>query len=318
MYITAKVCHPGEYAHWQGATYRAAGLLSGVVQLFARQDDSPGAGWRREVDRQGRTEFTRRVPLDEVDSWIAVSVDATWEGLEFGIMRVDPDGMAGGYLDDRCTSAHAAIAERQGGTLERVDRGEVHLRVPLRYLEDLRERVSDMKASALKRLSPEWIAEQARAAEQARIDRETAVARAAAEQEQRRQEALNAIADSLEDDLAPGWSAARVETTLVGYDRRVNLLVTRGDDERPEPPPHDLLPLLQDLRHVDRRSDGEGTWLSATLAVERGSTRVVEENRHAEPSVQPPISAADYDAEQLFQQRSHPHLPGWWQEKLGR
>jgi hypothetical protein len=317
MYITATVRHPGEYARWQEATYRAAGSLSGAVQLFVRQDDSPGAGWRRGVDRRGRTEFTRRVPLDEVDWWISVHVDARWEGLRFDLMRLEPDGMAWGYLDDRCTSAHAATAERQGGTLERVDRGEVHLGVPLKYLEDLRERVGDQKAFVLERLSPERIAERARAAAQARADLEAAEARDAAEREGRRQEALGAIADSLDADLAPGWSAARVETTLVGYDRRVRLLVTRAGDERPEPPPHGLLPLLQDLQHVDRRSH-EGTWLSATLVVGPRGTCVVEEDRDGEPSVQPPISAADYDAELFSQRRGHPHIPGWWLEKLGR
>ncbi len=103
------------------------------------------------MDRRGHTEFTRLVPVTEVDWWIDVYVDATWEDLSFQLMRVESDGMAWGYIrdDHRCTGAHAVTAELQGGRLEWVDRGEIHLGVPLECLANVRESVSDRKASAL-------------------------------------------------------------------------------------------------------------------------------------------------------------------------
>ncbi len=149
MNITPEVRRPGGWAHWQGTTYQATGAR-GLVRLIARQEDSPGPQWHREVHPHGHTEFTRLVPVTEVDWWIHVTVDATWEGQSFQLMTLESDGLASGYLDDRgLTSAHDVTAERQGGWLKRVDRGEVHLGVPLECLANLRESVSDLKASAL-------------------------------------------------------------------------------------------------------------------------------------------------------------------------
>ncbi|MFD1506364.1 hypothetical protein FE374_16790 [Georgenia yuyongxinii] len=151
MNITPEVRHPGEYAHWQGTAYQATGAR-GLVRLVARQEDSPGPQWHRGVDPRGDTEFTRIVAATDVDWWIHVHVAATWEDLNFQLMRVESDGMGWGYVvdDHRCTSAHATTAELQGGELKQVDRGEVHLGVPLQYLANFRERVTDRKASALK------------------------------------------------------------------------------------------------------------------------------------------------------------------------
>ncbi|TRW43984.1 hypothetical protein [Georgenia yuyongxinii] len=149
MNLTSEVRHPGGYAHWQGTTYEATGAR-GLVRLIASQEDSPGPQWHRGLDRRGHTEYTLIVPLADVDWWIHVSVDATWEGLDFQLMRLESDGLVSGYLDDRgLTSAHDVTAEQQGGWLKRVDRGEVHLGVPLECLANLRETVTDSKASAL-------------------------------------------------------------------------------------------------------------------------------------------------------------------------
>jgi hypothetical protein len=149
MNITPEVRHPGGWAHWQGTTYQAHQSLSDdVVRLTARQDVSPGLQWHREVHPRGHTEFTRLVPVADVDWWIHVSVYATWEGLDFQLMRLESDGLVSGYLDDRrLTGAHDVTAEQQGGWLKRVDRGEVHLGVPLECLANLRETVTDFKAS---------------------------------------------------------------------------------------------------------------------------------------------------------------------------
>lgn len=304
--------HPGAYAGWRGETYGVRGERDGRVWL-GREEDGRLARGPGELG-----DVIADVPVADLDWWEDVQVDAWWQGLTIQVMKVDLEGRAGGYLVDHgFRPEHVAEAERQGGFLEQVDRGEVHIGVPLERLEAVRVRVTDRKDRWLtewrSRPSPEEEAarraqQQARQAEQ-RAREEERVARAEAEHESSRQQLLDDIASCLRDFLAPGWEKARIDATIVGYDRRVSVAVQDGS-WRSVLTPDGLTELLRSLKHLDRRT-GRGTWFSATLELDPAGSWRIDLNMDREPPVQPPVAADDYHVELFAYPRDHVHVPSW-------
>ncbi|MPV36484.1 hypothetical protein [Georgenia subflava] len=316
MHIAEGVRHPGHHAGWRGGIYRSSGeLLGGTVALYS--DAPQGPPWRL-GGRDGRPVYELEVPLTDLDSLISVSVEATWQGRGYGIIAVAPDGVAAGYVDipDGHVGEYAETAARQGATLRWVDRGEVHLDVSLQFVENLRESsVSDVKRAIEERVRDE----PRRRAEQAR--RETVTqeleTRARAAHERRRQELVGAVAELLRAHLPTGWQRVRTTATIVGYDRRVRVDVAYEGREEPVPPPEGLVALLRDLKHLDHNRV-EGTWLSAELEILPTGESSARTVRDSEPSVMPPISEDDFDAELFTYGRRADHIPDWWSRKLPR
>jgi hypothetical protein len=256
------------------------------------------------------------VPVAELDWWQGVSVAAWWQGLEISVMKVDQEGRASGYLvnDHRLRSEQIAEAETLGGFIEQVDRGEVHIGIPLELLEAVHVTVTDLKDRWLNRPSPEEEAarqaeQQAHQAEQRARD-EARAARVDAERESARRQVLDDIAAYLRRFVAPGWERVRIDATIVGYDRRVRVAVHDGS-WRPVLTPDGLPELLRSLKQLDRHI-GRGTWLSATLELEPAGSWRIDLNWDREPAVQPPIAADDYRAELFAYQRGYEHVPSWY------
>jgi len=304
--------HPGSYAGWRGGTYGVRLERDGRVKL-GREEGGRSARGPGELG-----DVIADVPVAELDWWQDVLVSAWWQELEISVMKVDREGRASGYLanDHRVSwSEHVAEAERLGGFIEQVDRGEVHIGIPLERLEAVQETVTDLKDRWSNRPSPEEEAarkaeQQARQAEQRARD-EARAAQAEAENEAARRQLLDDIATCLRHFLAPGWEKARIDATVVGYDRRVRVVVVHDGSERPVLTPDGLTELLRSLKELDRRS-GQGTWFSATLELDRAGAWRIDRNMDREPDVQPPIAADDYRAELFAYQRSYVHVPSWY------
>lgn len=140
MYIAEGVRSSGEYALWHGREYEVGKSKGDILSLQVFAEQMPGPGWREvglDPDRGRR--FVIDVPVSEVQSWVAVTAVAEWEGHQLGIRGLGKDGTVAGYLNLDDGDPFAESAKAQGVRLTVRGPSWTEAEVPLSALSNVRE-----------------------------------------------------------------------------------------------------------------------------------------------------------------------------------